>query len=430
MNIQRESLSDARVRLTINLGVSELADAEAVALTKLAKKVKAPGFRQGKVPVSVARKHVDPQMLAQETLENAISKAVAEAFLSEDIQALERPEVEVTKFVPAQEAEFTAEADIVPAVKLGNYKKLGELKAEQRKISKKDVDETVDRIKQQIAEKKAVKRPAKMGDEVIIDFVGKKDDAAFEGGSGKDYPLVLGSNSFISGFEEAIVGHAAGEEFDVNVTFPDEYHAKDLAGKPVTFTTTLKEVKEVVEPEENDELAAKSGPFQTMDELRDDIKRELTAQAEREHDEAVRDHYVEQLVAKSDIPVPAVLRQDQAEAIERDMTQNLMYQGLSIEQYIEQKGFASREQWLEKEVNPLAESRVKAGLALSELSKLEKVTATNEELDERINSMRQQYAKSPEMAKRFDEAEVQRDIANRLLTEKTIDLLVDLNTKK
>ena len=429
MNTKRENISDSRVKLTITLDKKELEDGEAVALVHLAKAVKVPGFRKGKVPPSVAKKHVDPQALAQETLEHAISRAVAEAFTSEDVRALERPEVEVIKFVPGQEAEFTAEADIIPPVKLGNYKKLTAPKAEKKKIAKADVEETVGRIKKQLAEKKSVERAAKLDDEAVIDFIGKKDGEAFEGGSGNDYPLVLGSGSFIPGFEEAVVGHKAGESFDVNVSFPDEYHVKELAGQPVVFETTLKTVNELVEPEESDELAAKVGPFQTMDELRADIKRELESQAEQQYDEAVRDHYVEQLVEKSDVSVPAILRKDQVESIERDMTQNLMYQGLSIDQYIEQKGFKSRDEWLEKEVNPLADSRVKAGLVLSELSKIENVTATNEELADRIGAMKSQYDNQPEMAKRFDEPEVQRDIANRLLTEKTVERLVELNEK-
>lgn len=429
MNIQRDSVSDTRVKLTITLDKSELADGEAVALNKLAKEVSAPGFRKGKVPADVARKHINPEALAQGTLENAISKAVAEAFTSEDIRALERPEVEVTKFVPGQEAEFTAEADIIPPVKLGNYKKLSAPKAKAKQIEKADVEDTIGRIKQQLAEKKPVERAAKMGDEAVIDFVGKKDGEAFEGGSGNDYPLTLGSNSFIPGFEEKIVGKKPGESFDIDVTFPEDYHAKDLAGQAVVFETTLKELKEVVEPEESDELAAKAGPFTTMDELRADIERELKAQAEREHEEAVRDHYVEQLVAASEVPVPAVLRQDQVEAIERDMTQNLMYQGLTMDQYVQQKGYKSKDEWLEKEVNDLADSRVKAGLALSELSKAENITSTNQELAERVAAMKEQYAKQPEMAKRFDEEQVQHELANRILTEKTIDHLVALNSK-
>ena len=428
MNVQRENLSPTRVKLTVTLDKSALDDAEAVALTKLAKTVKVAGFRKGKVPVSVAKKHVDPTLLAQETLENAVSKAVAESFTQEDIQALERPEVDVTKYEPAEVIEFTAESDVMPEIKLGDYKKL-KLEAEPpRKVTKDDIEDTINRIKQQLATKQAVDRAAKDGDEVIIDFVGKKDDVAFEGGSGEKYPLQLGSNSFIPGFEEALVGVEAGEERSVDVTFPKDYQAADLAGKAVVFEVKVHEIKEVVLPEDSDELASKSGPFKTMQELRDDIKRELESQAENQHQDALRDAAVKALVEASKVPVPNVLRHDQVHAIEQDMTQNLMYQGLTLEQWMQQKGYATRDEWIEKEVNELAETRVQAGLALSELSKLEKITATNEELDERLATMKTQYAKQPDMAKRFDEPEVRRDMANRLLTEKTVDRLLELNS--
>lgn len=430
MKIQRENLSPTRVKLTVSLDKSAVDDAEVVALSKLAKTVKAPGFRKGKVPVSVAKKYIDPVQLAQETLENAVSKGVAESFGDEDLQALERPEVEVTKYEAGEGVEFTAEADVMPDIKLGDYKKL-KLKVEPaREVTKDDVEDTINRIKQQLATKESVKRAAKLGDEVVIDFVGKKDDEPFEGGASSQYPLVLGSNSFIPGFEEALVGAKAGDEPSVELSFPDDYHVADLAGQPVVFEVKIHEVKEVVLPKDSDELAAKAGPFTTMKELRDDIKRELESQAERQHEDNLREVAVEALVGVSDIPVPGVLRHDQLHAIERDMTQNLMYQGMTFEQWLEQKGYATRDEWIEKEANDLAGSRVQAGLALSELSKVEQITATNEELDARLNAMKQEYAKQPDMAKRFDEPEVRRDMANRLLTEKTVDRLIELNTKK
>lgn len=429
MKIQQTDLSPTRVKLTVTLDAPALHDAEAVALTKLAKTVKAPGFRKGKVPVSVAKKYVEPTQLAQEALENAVSKAVAEGFAEQDLQALERPEVEVTKYVPGQEVEFTAEADVIPEISLGNYKKLKLNVEPAREITKDDVEDTINRIKQQLATKQAVDRAAKDGDEVVIDFVGKKDGEAFDGGTGRQHPLTLGSNSFIPGFEEALVGVTAGDERSVEVSFPDDYHVADLAGQPVVFGVTVHEVKEVVLPEDSDELAAKAGPFATMQDLRDDIKRELQAQAEREHTDALRDAAVQELVKASTVPVPGVLRHDQLHAIERDMTQNLMYQGLTLEQWLEQKGYTSRDEWVEKEAGELAEGRVQAGLALAELSKLEQITASTEELDARIHAMKEQYAKQPDMVKQLDEPEVRRDMANRLLTEKTVDRLVELNTK-
>ena len=428
MNTTVKYLSDTRVRATIKVEATELKAAEQVALKKLSKTVKVNGFRKGHVPLEVVKKNVDPNALAQETLENALSRAVAESFIENKLQALERPEVEVKKFVPGESLEFTAEADVLPKVKLGDYKKL---KATEKKISvaKKDVDEVVERIRKSMAEKKEVKRAAKLGDEAVIDFVGKKDGEAFPGGTGNDYPLELGSGSFIPGFEEAIVGLKAGDKKDIELTFPKDYHAPDLKGKKVVFETTVKKINEKVLPELNDEFAAKTGPFTSMSELTADIKRELEAQKKREASDELKDSLVKQLVAKSNVAVPAVLREDQIRSIEQDLMQNLIYQGLSIEQYWEQKGYKDRDAWVKAEANEAADNRIKAGLVLSELSKVLKIEATADELADHLNTYRKQYANNPEMAKRFEEPEVQREVANRLITEKTVDELVKLNTK-
>jgi len=421
-------LSDTKVELTINLDAKDLKAAQQVALTKLAKSIKVPGFRKGNVPVSVAAKHVDPEMLAQQTLEDALSKAVAESYMNENIQALDRPAVEVKKYVPGSELEFTAEAEVLPKVTLGNYKKL-KVTTKKVTVATKDIDEIIERMRAGFAEKKEVMRAAKMGDEASIDFVGKKDGVAFDGGTGTDYDLTLGSNSFISGFEEGIVGKKPGDTFDLELTFPESYHVADLKGQKVTFTTTIKQLKEVVLPELNDELAAKAGPFKTIAELKDDIKRELTAQKEREASENIKDDLVKQLVEISTVPVPDVLVKDQAESIERDMTQNLMYQGLTLDQYLENKGFENKEKWLGTEVKEAAKKRVQAGLALAELSKTEKIEATSDELAAHVELYKKQYASNPQMVAQFDQPEARRDIANRLLTEKTVTRLVELNTR-
>lgn len=422
-------LTDTKVELTISLDASDLAAAEQVALTKLSKDVKVPGFRKGKVPASVVAKSVDPNRLQEQILDDAVSKAVAEAFLSEKLQALDRPAVEIKKFVPGESVEFTAEVEVLPKITLGDYKKL---KAEPAKVSvtAKEIDEIITRMREGFSEKQAVEREAKMGDETIIDFVGKKDDVAFDGGTGVGYALTLGSNSFIPGFEEGIVGKKAGETFDLPLSFPDDYHVADLKGQNVVFTTTLKEVKEVVLPEVNDEFAAKSGPFTSVDELKADIKRELTAQKEREAADKTKDDLVAQLIEVSKIPTPQILIDDQKRSIEQDFERNLMYQGLGIDQYLETQKFKDKETWIEKEVTPAAIKRVKAGLVLAELSKVEKITATSEELADHIELYRKQYANNAEALKQFEDPEVQRDIANRLLTEKTVERLVELNTKK
>ena len=426
MKTSVKHLTDTSVEVTITLGEKELAAAEQVALTKLAKKVKVPGFREGKAPASVVAKNVNPNALSEQTLDDALSRAVAEAFTTEDIRALDRPEVDIKKYVPGKELEFVAKAEVMPEVKLGDYKKLTATQ-EKVAVAAKDVDEIIERIRQGFAERKAVDRKAKDGDEAVIDFVGKKDGVAFDGGTATDYTLALGGGQFIPGFEEGVVGHKAGDEFDLDLEFPKEYHVADLAGSKVVFSVTLKEVKEVVLPELTDELAAKAGPFKTVKELKDDIKREITTQREKESLDKLKDALVTQLIEKSTVPVPQILVQDQMQSIERDMTQNLMYQGMTLDMYLESKKL-TKEAWLEGEVKEAAENRVKAGLALAELSKVEKVTASDEELAAKVNEYQTQFgAKS---GQDFTTPEIQRDIANRLLTDKTIDLLVELNRKK
>lgn len=417
-------LSDTKVQLAITLGKEELQAAEQVALTKLAKQVKVPGFRKGKVPASMAAKHVDPNALGQQMLDDALSKAVAEAFISEKIQALDRPQVEVKKFVPGETLEFTAETDVLPKVTLGDYKKLG-VKKQKVSVTKADIDEIIERMQQGMAERKTVERAAKDGDEVIVDFVGKKDDVAFEGGTASDYTLKIGAKQFIDGFEEGIIGHKAGDEFDLKLTFPKEYRAKDLAGAKVVFSVTLKEVKELVLPSADDELAAKAGPFKTIKELEDDIKREITVQREHEADDKFKNELVEKLVSISTIPVPEILVADQAKSIEQDMVQNLAYQGMSLDMYLDSKNL-TKEKWLAGEVHDAAVMRIKSSLALAELSKIEDVKATAEELAAKTAEYQNQYGKSSQ--EDFGTPEHQQAIANRLLTEKTVDLLAGINS--
>jgi len=423
-----KKLSDTNVCLTITLGADELNAAEQVALAKMARDLKVPGFRKGKVPVSVAAKHVNPMALQEQVLDNALSKAVAEAFMNEKLQALERPSVEVKKFVPNQEVEFTAEATVVPPVKLGDYKKL-KAKAQTVKVEAKDVDEIIERMQQNFVDKTEVKRAAQEGDEVIIDFVGKKDGVAFDGGSAKDFALKLGGGQFIPGFEEGVVGHKAGETFDLDLEFPKDYHAENLAGAKVVFSVTLHKVNELKLPELNDEFAAKCGPFTDVKELKADIKREITAQKEREAKEKLKDELVAELADSSKVALPELLIDDQLRSIEQDLMQNLSYRGLTMDSYLKTQGFKDKADWQKKEARPAAEKRVKAGLVLAELSKELGVEVSREELDRQISTFKQQYGKDAKLAARFDDPNVHRDIANRMITDKTIDKLVELNSK-
>ena len=245
--------SDTNVHVSVELDSKDLATAKQVAVRELSKKVKVSGFRAGKVPANVAEKHLDPMALANATTENAINIAVNDIAVSEELRILDRPQIDLKDFQPYDSLTFEATIEIVPEVTLGDYKKL---KAKRGKAEETDaeVDEVIERMRAQLSEKKTAERPASSGDEVNIDFVGKQGGTPFDGGTAQGYDLVLGSNSFIPGFEEAIVNHKTGETFDVPLKFPDDYHADNLKGADVVFTVTLNDVKEVVLPVVDDEL--------------------------------------------------------------------------------------------------------------------------------------------------------------------------------
>lgn len=423
-----KNLSKTKVQVTIKLTSDELADAEQVALVRLAKDMKVAGFRKGKVPVAVAKKNADPQVLQEAILDAAINKAVATTFVDEDIKAIERPEVEVVKYVPGENLEIKVEATVLPEVKLGDYKKLKAKKAEA-KVEEKDVEEVIERILQGSAEKKEVDRKAKEGDEVVIDFLGKKDGVAFDGGAASDHVLTLGSNQFIPGFEEGIVGHKAGEQVDLDLEFPADYHAPDLAGAKVVFEVTIKKVQESIVPELNDELAKKVGPFESAKQLREEIEKEIQTNKERDVEADYKDALISELVEKSDVEAPEVLVKEQIQRIESDFSQNLLYRGLTIESYIRTSQYKDEDEWREKELTPAAEGRVKASLILNALAKAEEIIATEQEIDDHVEHHKKQYANSPEALKQFESQDMRNEIANHYVIEKAIDRLVELNAK-
>lgn len=419
-----KNTSDTQVHVSVELDKSDLAVAKRAAVQKLSESIKIPGFRKGKVPANVAEKHLDPLALANTTTENAMNIALNDIAMSEELRILDRPDVDLKDFKPYDSLVFEATIAIVPEITLGDYKKLS-FEKEPVNVTDTEVDEVVERMRAQLSEKSSVDRDASSGDEVTIDFVGKQQGEPFEGGTAEGYDLVLGSNSFIPGFEDKIIGHKKGETFEVSLKFPDDYHADHLKGADVVFNVTLHDIKEVVLPEVNDEFAVKVGPFKTVEGMREDIRVQLIEQKEKEIEDKIKDDLVGKLVEVSNVPVPQVLVDDQIKQIEQDAMQNLMYRGMSPDQYIKQMGYKDHEEWHEKEFKVAAERRVQAGLALAELSKVEKIDVTKEELDTRLGQMLEQY---PTMKDQLDTSEARRDIANRLITEKTVNRLIELNS--
>jgi trigger factor len=428
MKYTRTNTSDTQVAFEINLDAADLAKIKKSTVARLGKKVKVAGFREGKVPANVVEKHLDASALGMEVAEDAVNAFLIDVLETEKLQPLDRPKVDLGKYVPNESMEFKADVEILPAVTLGDYKGLKATK-QVADVADTDVDEVIERMLTGMAEKKETDRAAKNDDEVIIDFVGKDEKGEdVAGATGREYPLTLGSSSFIPGFEEGLVGHKVGDHLDLPLTFPKDYHHAPLAGAKVTFAVDVKKVNEVVLPELNDEFAAKAGPFKTVDELKADVRRELTEQHEREAVDKLRDELVEQLVKGSKIPTPEVLIDDQMQSLERDFVQNLLYRGMTLPQYLEQQG-VSEEEWKKTELREQAIRRVQVGLALAELSKVESVDVTSEELNERLADMLTRYGGDAKLREQLDTAEARRDLANRIITEKTVDRLIELNTK-
>jgi len=425
MKIKSKKLSDSRVEITVTLDKEDLKPAREKALEKLAKEIHVEGFRKGKVPTDIAAKFIPENDLNAESIDIAVRTTVIEAFKQAEKSPLVIPSVNVTKYVPDEMAEYTATADIVPEVKLGDFKNLG-VKRPTAKVLAKDIDEVLGNLSSSFAEKKVVKRSAKLGDEVIIDFVGKKDGEAFRGGSAKDYKLTLGSNTFIPGFEDGIVGHETGDKFDLKLTFPKDYGVKDLAGAKTVFEVLLKQVNEIKKAELTDELAKKCGPFKTLDELKADIKKNLEMQSAHRTEEKFKDDLIKALVKNSKVPAPEILIDDQMRMVREDMTRNAAAQGMSFEDYLKQSG-ETMENW-EKQAREIATERVKASLALQTLAMEQKITVSDDLVMAKIAELKDVYKKSPEALKSLKDPNVKMDIRNRMIIEKTLDFLVESNS--
>ena len=426
MKVKSKKLSDTRVEITVTLEKNDLKTAQDKAIERLSKEVKLEGFRKGKAPRDLVEKVLDKNAVAQETIDIAIRTTVPDAFKQVEKAPLVIPNVNVTKYVPEEYAEYTATADILPEIKLGDYKNL-KVKKQDNKVTKKDIDEIIDNIRKAYSEKKAAKKKAELGDEVIIDFVGKKDGEPFQGGTAKDYHLELGSHNFIPGFEDGIVGHESGDKFDLALTFPKDYHEKTLAGQKTVFEVLLKQVNTIELPELNEEFAKKCGPFKNIDELRSDIEKNLQMQNEHRISEKFKDELVEALVKSSKVSAPEILIDDQLRLIKLDIERNAATTGEKLEDYLKANGM-TEDDW-NKQAHEVAEKRVKASLVLQVLAQEAKISVSDDEVAAKIAELRDVYKKSPEALKNLKDPRVKVDVKNRMTIEKTLDYLVKTNSQ-
>lgn len=428
MQVKKSELSPTKVNVTVVAEAKDLQPLKTHVLSHFQGKVKVPGFRAGKVPSELLEKHVSPEALQSEFLEEAANQLYQSALYELKLRPVDRPEVSLKKFVPYTLLEFEATTEVVGTITLPDYTKIKKTKP-QEKVTDKDVQEVIKSLQTRLSDKKDVNRAAKDSDQVWIDFEGvdAKTKKAIKGADGKDYPLALGSNTFIPGFEPNLVGLKAGEEKTFTLTFPKDYGVSALANKKVTFTVHVIKVQEVVEPKVDDAFAAKAGPFKTVAELKADIKTQLAAEKQHKADRDFESDLIKTISDKSKVAIPEVLINDNIERLLHELRQNLTYRGQTIQEFLEAEG-KTEEAYRKDVLKPQAEERVKASLILAEIADKEKLSVTPEELETRIKSLKDQYP-DQQMQAELQKPEARRDIAARILTEKTINKLVAYATK-
>lgn len=422
MQAQLKKISDTKVQLTLKADDETLKRAKEAALAELAKEVRVQGFRPGKAPTNLVEKQVNQATLQSEFLDRVMNAIYTKALDEHKLHPVAQPEVKVQKFVPFDTVEIEATVEVIGDVKLPDYKKIKVAK-KVTKVEAKEVDEVIENLRDRAAEKKDVDRAAKMGDQAWIDFKGvdTKTKDAIAGADGSNYALTLGSGAFIPGFEEEVVGLKTNDEKTFDITFPKDYGAKELQSRKVSFTVTVNKVQEVVKPKLDEEFAKKVGPFKTLAELKADIKAQL--QHEKD-DQSARDYADEVLMAitkKTTVAIPDVLIDEQIDHILQDQRQNLVYSGQTWQEFLKSEGVD--EDGYRAKVRPDAELRVKAGLVLAEVAEAEKITVTADDVAAQVQMYKGRYQDAAMQAE-LDKPEVRRDIASRLLSQKTVDKLV------
>lgn len=421
MQINREQATPTTIKLTVTAEPEELETIKQHVLTRLSKNVKVSGFREGKAPAHLVEKQIDQTVLQSEFLEHAINDLYVDAVQQAGLRPVNQPNVSVTKFVPFSTLEFTAEVESVGDIKLPDYKRI-KLTAKKTEVTAAEVTTIVDNLRQRAASKQEVQRAAKLGDEVTIDFKGidATTKELIDGAAGQDYPLVLGSQRFIPGFEEELVGLQPDGQKTFTITFPSDYGSKALQNRKVSFDVTVHKVQELTEPKADDAFAATVGPFKSLSELKADIKKQLGLEKQQEAQRTFDNELLEKIADKSTVAIPGSLIEEEIDRIEEDEKRNIVYRGQTWQEHLDEEGVTAEEHREKQRAG--AELRVKAGLVLGEIAQQEQITVTPEQLDMRIQLLKGQY-QDPTMQAELDKPENRRDIHSRLMTEKTLDKL-------
>ncbi len=428
MQINLESTGPTNLKMTVTAEPEVMDKIKSSAISRLSRNMKLSGFRPGKAPLHLVEKQLDQQLLQSEFLETAVNKLYVDAIQEKKLRPVAQPVVNVLKFVPYTTLEASYELEVLGAITLPDMSKLS-LKRKEVTIKDKDVKEVLDNLALRAASHEDVDRAVAKDDQAIIDFLGTdaKTKQPITGADGKDYPLVVGSGSFIPGFEDEIIGLKAGDTKDFIITFPENYGAVELQKKKVSFNVTVNKVQAIKKPKIDDAFAATVGPFTALDELKGDIKKQLEQERKSQAERAYENELLELIANKTKVAVPTVLIDEEIERIESEEKRDVMQRGQNWEQHLEAEKL-TEEKHREKQ-RPAAELRVKAGLILGEIADQEKIVVSPEELELQVQMLKKQYT-DPAMQTEIDKPENRRDILSRILSQKSLERIKQLVSDK
>lgn len=426
MEVAKEVLEGNKVELKVELETERVNDALDKAYKKVVKDVTIPGFRKGKVPRKVLESKYGKEVLHRDAFDFLIPRAYSEAVQAAEIEPIDQPEINDFYIAEDEPAKFTAVVEVKPDVELGQYTDFG-IEKEEVEVSDEDVENALKRQQEQHSQLESVeKEELEKGDFAIIDFTGYVDGEEFPGGSAEEYTLEIGSDSFIPGFEDQLIGQKVDEEVEVNVTFPEEYQAEDLAGKDSVFKVKIKEIKIKKLPELDDEFAKEVSDFDTLAELKEDTKNKLLEQKENTAQREYEDKLVEAVSENAEVEVPEILVKNELDMMLQNMNYSLSQQGINVDQYFQYMG-TDQESWRE-ENHEVAQKRAKSNLVLEAIGKKEGIEVSDEEIDNRIKEMTEGSEQKPEEFKAYLQVNGQLDgLVHSMVIKKVYDFLTENN---
>ncbi len=428
MSLQVEKLEKNMAKLTVEVAAEEVEAALQNAYLKNRKQISVPGFRKGKVPRQMIEKMYGPEVFYDDAANALIQKAYPQAADECELEIVSRPTVDIVQLEKGKSFIFTAEVAVKPEVTLGQYKGIEVEKADTA-ATDEEVNAEIDKEREANSRTISVEdRAVQDGDMTVIDFEGFVDGEAFEGGKGTDYPLTIGSGAFIPGFEEKLVGAEIGKEAEVDVTFPEEYHAKELAGKPAVFKCTVKEIKVKELPELDDDFAQDVSDFDTLEEYKADVRKKVEEKKAADAKAKKEDAVIEKIIEGAAMEIPDAMVETQAERMVDEFAQRLQMQGLTMEQYLQFTG--GNVQALVEQSKPQALKRIQSRLVLEAVVAAENLTASDEELDAELGRMAEQYKMEVEKLKEMFAEEDLKSVREDLAIQKAVELVTDAAVEK